>query len=201
MGLGYLPEGAKRDVEATKPVMKRDGVRNLERRPGVYLTDVPSEVRLTKAPIHEVLWEVSRDFCKVGNAFRFGVSFVFYSMQLREKKHRNSVFHPATAVKAYAGNGWQRGSSNTLGSFVVGLLIPDNTPRMNSRVEKAKLDLVCSHCSKRIKWAWLIQYHSYQYTQLVYVCSECEQVIRIENAPKAPRDSSVLSDLRLQRKK
>ena len=129
--------------------------------------------------------------CKMGNASRFGVSFVFYTMQLREKKGRNSASLPARADKTAAGKRQQKKSSYTFGYFAVGFPILDGISRMNSRVEKAKLDFICSHCSKRIKWAWLIQYHSYQYTQLVYVCSECEQVIRIENAPKAPKDSPV----------
>ncbi len=72
---------------------------------------------------------------------------------------------------------------------------------MNSRVEKTKIDISCPHCFKRIKWAWLIQYHSFQYTQLVYVCSECEEVIRIENAPKAPKNSAALPVSRPQSKK
>jgi DNA-directed RNA polymerase subunit RPC12/RpoP len=72
---------------------------------------------------------------------------------------------------------------------------------MNSRVEKTKLDVRCPHCTKRISWAWLIQYHSFQYTQLVYVCSACEQVIKMENAPTPRGAASLLSDPRLPKRK
>lgn len=61
-----------------------------------------------------------------------------------------------------------------------------NRPRtgleMNSRVEKVKINLVCTRCSKRIRWAWVIKYHSYQFTQFVYICSRCENVIKVVNA-------------------
>jgi DNA-directed RNA polymerase subunit RPC12/RpoP len=122
-------------------------------------------------------------------------------MQLREKLDRNPLNIPARANEAAAGNKYQQGSANAFGSFVASVQISDCTSRMNSHVEKTKLDAICPHCSKRIKWAWVIQYHSYQYTQLVYVCSECEQVIRMQNAPKAPKDSPSLQLPNLQRKK
>jgi len=122
-------------------------------------------------------------------------------MQLRDGKKPHSLSLPVRASETITGYIQQKESSNSFVYFADGHPISDSTSRMNSRVEKAKLDVVCPHCSKRIKWAWLIQYHSYQYTQLVYVCSECEQVMRIQNAPKAPKDSPVLLNPRLQRKK
>jgi hypothetical protein len=132
---------------------------------------------------------------------RIGVSFVFYTMQLGERKGRDSLGVRVNPMKATSGHVQHARVSSALALFEVNLPVPTDTSRMNSRVEKAKLDVLFSHCSKRIKWAWLIQYHSFQYTQLVYVCSECEQVIKIENAPHAPKVSSGFSDPRLQRKK
>jgi hypothetical protein len=63
---------------------------------------------------------------------------------------------------------------------------------MKSRIERTKLDVVCTHCSKQIHWAWAIEYHSFRYTQLVFLCSECERVIKITNVPsdmRAVRDT------------
>ena len=54
-------------------------------------------------------------------------------------------------------------------------------PRMDSRVEKVKVELVCARCSKRIQWAWVIQYSSYKLTRFVYVCSQCGSVIKVTN--------------------
>jgi DNA-directed RNA polymerase subunit RPC12/RpoP len=122
-------------------------------------------------------------------------------MQLREDQDRNSLSLPTVVNAAAAGNERQERSANAFGSFAVNVPISDRTSRMNSRVVKSRLDAVCPHCSKRIKWAWLIQYHSFQYTQLVYVCSECEQVIRVQNAPKSPKDSPALPVSPLQRKR
>jgi DNA-directed RNA polymerase subunit RPC12/RpoP len=122
-------------------------------------------------------------------------------MQLKEKKDQESPRTPARPAVNFTGKEETAGSSKTFCSFVVDIPISDNTSTMKSRVEKAKMDALCPHCSKRIKSAWIIQYHSYQYTQLVYVCSECEQVIRIENAPKTPKESSALSESRLQKRK
>lgn len=132
---------------------------------------------------------------------RIGVSFVFYTMQLGERKGRDSIGVLVNPMKSISGHVQHTRVSSALALFEVNLPVSTDPSRMNSRVEKAKLDVLCSHCSKRIKWAWLIQYHSFQYTQLVYVCSECEQVIKIENAPHAPKVSSGFSDPRLQRKK
>jgi hypothetical protein len=91
--------------------------------------------------------------------------------------------------------------SSSFTSFAISFPGSTRVPRMNSRVEKTRLDFRCSHCAKRITWAWLIQYHSYQYTQLVYLCSECEQVIKIENAPKVPKSSTGFPDPRSQKRK
>ena len=55
---------------------------------------------------------------------------------------------------------------------------------MSSRVEKVRIELVCARCSMRIHWAWVIQYKSFRYTQLVYVCSQCGGVIKVMNAVK-----------------
>ena len=60
---------------------------------------------------------------------------------------------------------------------------------MSSRVEKVKIELVCVRCSMRIHWAWVIQYKSFRYTQLVYVCSQCGGVIKVMNAVKGPDTS------------
>jgi DNA-directed RNA polymerase subunit RPC12/RpoP len=176
-------------------------MRNFESSPSVYLTDVPSEQIVKKVAISAGLSRLSRGLSRTGKALPFGVSFVFDTMQLREKRDCNSASSVALAKKAATDKGQQEESSCISGYFAVGFPILDGISRMNSRVEKAKLDLICSHCSKRIKWAWLIQYHSYQYTQLVYVCSECEEVIRIESAPKALKDTPLFSDPSLQRKK
>ena len=55
---------------------------------------------------------------------------------------------------------------------------------MSSRVEKVKIELVCARCSMRIQWAWVIQYKSFRYTKLVYVCSQCGGVIKVMNDAK-----------------
>lgn len=56
---------------------------------------------------------------------------------------------------------------------------------MNSQVQKVEIELHCIRCQRRIRWAWMITYKSFQYTQLVYVCSECGNVIKVTNAAKA----------------
>jgi hypothetical protein len=121
-------------------------------------------------------------------------------MQLREKKSQDSDDLPAAADNTAGGNGHQK-HSGLFGSLAVGRPVSDRTSRMKSRVEKTKIDVICPHCSKRIKWAWLIQYHSFQYAQLVTMCSECEQVIRIQNAPRSAKESSPLSKPPFLRKK
>ena len=137
----------------------------------------------------------------MADEFPLGVSFVFYTMQLRERMDRNSRFLSAMVGKTVVGKRQHEGSSRVSVCLAVRFPVFNSNSRMNSRVEKAKIDLICPHCAKRIKWAWLIQYHSFQYTQLVYVCNECEQVVRMENAPKASKRSPILSDPALQRKK
>jgi hypothetical protein len=171
---------------------------------GVYFIVVTLTPRPTKVPISGDFEGVLRCLRGGGDEFRVGVSFVFYTMQLREHLKEKMGPHSWT-FSARAGGSLsakqQRESLNTYRSLSVGSSIFNDISRMNSRVEKAKLDLICPHCSKRVKWAWLIQYQSFQYTQLVYVCSECEQVIRIENAPKVQKRSPILSDPAQQRKK
>jgi DNA-directed RNA polymerase subunit RPC12/RpoP len=56
---------------------------------------------------------------------------------------------------------------------------------MNSQVQKVEIELQCIRCQRRIRWAWMITYKSFRYTQLVYVCSECGNVIKVTNATKA----------------
>jgi DNA-directed RNA polymerase subunit RPC12/RpoP len=56
---------------------------------------------------------------------------------------------------------------------------------MNSHVQKVEVELQCIRCQRRIRWAWMITYKSFRYTQLVYVCSECGNVIKVTNATKA----------------
>lgn len=53
---------------------------------------------------------------------------------------------------------------------------------MNSQVQKIEIDLQCIRCQRTIRWAWMITYKSFRYTQLVYVCSECGNVIKVTNA-------------------
>ncbi|HCA81579.1 MAG TPA: hypothetical protein DEP53_17760 [Bacteroidetes bacterium] len=60
---------------------------------------------------------------------------------------------------------------------------------MNSQVQKIEIELHCVRCQRRIRWAWMITYKSFQYIQLVYVCSECGNVIKVTNAAKAPASS------------
>jgi hypothetical protein len=50
---------------------------------------------------------------------------------------------------------------------------------MVSFVGKAKIDLVCARCSKRIKWAWVVEYQSFHFVQFVYLCGECASVIKV----------------------
>ncbi|MBM4161111.1 MAG: hypothetical protein FJ217_08430 [Ignavibacteria bacterium] len=49
---------------------------------------------------------------------------------------------------------------------------------MSSLAGKVKAEIVCTHCTKRIKWAWVIKYRSYRFTQYVYVCSQCGRAIK-----------------------
>ena len=177
-------------------------MRNLKVSQGVYLVVSLRMLQQTKMLISERLSRVFGGLYRIVDEFPLGVSFVFYTMQLREKMDRNSWSLSAKLGKTAVGkNLVNRIFLHPLGYLAVRFPVFNGISRMNSRVEKAKIDLTCTHCSRRIKWAWLIQYHSFQYTQLVYVCSECEQVIRIENAPKTPKRSPILSDPALQRKK
>ncbi len=57
---------------------------------------------------------------------------------------------------------------------------------MNSRVEKVKVELVCARCSRKIQWAWVIEYRSYRLTQYVYVCGQCGSVLKVTNARERP---------------
>jgi hypothetical protein len=55
---------------------------------------------------------------------------------------------------------------------------------MSSRVERIEINLQCVRCLRRIRWAWLITYKSFRYTQLVYVCGKCGSIIKVANASK-----------------
>jgi ribosomal protein L44E len=59
-----------------------------------------------------------------------------------------------------------------------------NIISMNSQVQKVEIELHCIRCQRRIRWAWMITYKSFRYTRLVYVCSECGQIIKVTNAAK-----------------
>jgi hypothetical protein len=50
-----------------------------------------------------------------------------------------------------------------------------------SAVQKKLINQVCPHCSKKIKWAWVIRYESLGFIRLVHLCSHCEQVIKTES--------------------
>lgn len=50
---------------------------------------------------------------------------------------------------------------------------------MVSHVTKNPLDIVCTHCLKRIQWAWVLEYQSYHLIQFVYLCSECGAVLKV----------------------
>jgi hypothetical protein len=52
-------------------------------------------------------------------------------------------------------------------------------PTMISLVGKARTDLVCARCSKRVKWAWVVEYRSFHFVQFIYLCSECASVIKV----------------------
>jgi len=53
---------------------------------------------------------------------------------------------------------------------------------MGSQAERIEIDIHCARCRRRIRWAWLITYRSFRFVRLVYVCSECGGVIKVENA-------------------
>jgi DNA-directed RNA polymerase subunit RPC12/RpoP len=52
---------------------------------------------------------------------------------------------------------------------------------MVSFVGKARTKVVCAHCSKRINWAWVVEYRSFHFLQFIYLCSECASVIKVTN--------------------
>ncbi len=49
-----------------------------------------------------------------------------------------------------------------------------------SALRKKMINQVCPHCARKIKWAWIIRYESVRYVRLVYLCSQCERVIKTE---------------------
>jgi len=53
---------------------------------------------------------------------------------------------------------------------------------MDSRVEKVKIELTCVRCSRKLEWAWVIEYTSYRLTRFVYVCGHCGGVIKVTNS-------------------
>jgi hypothetical protein len=65
-------------------------VRNLKRSQGVYFVVSLRTRQLTKVLISEELAGVFRGLRRMVDEFPLGVSFVFYTMQLREKMDRNS---------------------------------------------------------------------------------------------------------------
>jgi DNA-directed RNA polymerase subunit RPC12/RpoP len=64
---------------------------------------------------------------------------------------------------------------------------------MSSFAGKVKTNIVCTHCGRRIRWAWVIRYRSYHLTQYVYLCSSCEQVITVAKERVKKRGSPGLS--------
>ncbi len=60
-----------------------------------------------------------------------------------------------------------------------------------SALRKKPVNQVCPHCSRKIKWAWIIRYESFGLVRLVYLCSHCEQVLKTEDERKSPHSFPV----------
>jgi len=50
---------------------------------------------------------------------------------------------------------------------------------MISVVGEFKVDFVCTCCSKNLGWAWLVKYEGYHFTRVIYLCPNCEAVIKV----------------------
>jgi DNA-directed RNA polymerase subunit RPC12/RpoP len=71
---------------------------------------------------------------------------------------------------------------------------------MVSHVTKAPLDVVCTRCSKRIQWAWVVEYQSYHFIQFIYLCSECGAVLKVTRKKTrsfAPEEDQASAALRI----
>ena len=67
---------------------------------------------------------------------------------------------------------------------------------MVSVVGKIKVDFVCTCCSKNIGWAWVMRYEGYHFTRAIYLCPDCEAVIKVTRQKSCVTEPAQMALLR-----